>query len=55
MVVPITFGSVTITSSDGEAQFDMQPLEPYSRRAGVEHSIRNTSPAPIVFVEVEYL
>ena len=55
VVVPITFGSVTITSSDGEAQFDMQPLEPYSRPAGVEHSIRNTSPAPIVFVEVEHL
>ena len=55
VVVPVTSGTVTITSSDGEVQFEMQPLEPYSRPEGVEHSIRNTSPTPIVFVEVEYL
>ena len=55
VVVPITAGSVTITSADGKAQFDMRPSEPYSRPAGVEHSIRNTSPEPVVFVEVEYL
>ena len=55
VVVPITAGSVTITSADGEAQFEMRPSEPYSRPAGIEHSIRNTSSEPIVFVEVEYL
>ncbi len=55
VVVPITSGTVTITSSDGEAQFDMEPLTPYSRPEGVEHSIRNISSAPVVFVEVEYL
>jgi len=55
VVVPITAGSVTITSADGEAQFEMRPSEPYSRPVGIEHSIRNTSSEPIVFVEVEYL
>lgn len=55
VVVPITAGAVTITSADGESRFEMRPSEPYSRPAGVEHSIRNTSPKPIVFVEVEYL
>ena len=55
VVVPITSGPVTIISADGEAQFEMRPSEPYSRPAGIEHSIRNTSRETIVFVEVEYL
>ena len=55
VVVPITAGSVTISSADGETQFEMWPSEPYSRPEGIEHSIRNTSPRTIVFVEVEYL
>lgn len=55
VVVPITGGSVNITSADGEALFEMRPSEPYSRPAGIEHSIRNASAGPIVFVEVEYL
>lgn len=55
VVVPITAGSVTITSANGEAQFEMRPSEPYSRPAGIEHSIHNTSTGQIVFVEVEYL
>jgi quercetin dioxygenase-like cupin family protein len=53
VVVPMTTGPLTIRDSDGEREAEIQPGQPYFRRAGVEHDVLNLTDGEIVFIEVE--
>jgi quercetin dioxygenase-like cupin family protein len=54
VVVPMADGTLAITGADGavtEAQ--LRTGIPYHRQAGVEHDVRNATPGPFAFIEVE--
>lgn len=54
VVVPLTDGIVTIDAERGAAAFAMQRATPYSRKAGIIHSITNTGSSVVDFIEVEF-
>ena len=57
VVVPLVSDTMHVTNADGsEIAAELVAGQSYTRPAGSEHRVENrTSPAPIVFVEVERL
>jgi quercetin dioxygenase-like cupin family protein len=54
VVVPIGDGTLSITGTDGAVtDVPLQLGSPYFREAGVEHDVRNATPGPFAFIEVE--
>ena len=53
VVVPLTTGEFTIASATGEQPFTMTAGASYTRLAGVEHDVVNTSDRELAFVEIE--
>jgi quercetin dioxygenase-like cupin family protein len=53
VVVPITDGELSVISADGAAASPIKAGQSYSRKAGVEHDVRNDTAREIVFVEIE--
>ena len=53
VVVPMTEGELTIVAAAGTSQARIAAGEPYFRKAGVEHDVRNETSREIVFVDVE--
>jgi quercetin dioxygenase-like cupin family protein len=53
VVVPLTTGSLTITSAAGEATSPLTAGDPYYRPAGAEHDVINTNPTDFAFIEIE--
>lgn len=56
VVVPVTDGVLTITTSEGEVLESVIVVgESYARTAGVEHNVVNLSGVTVSFVEIELL
>ena len=55
VVVPLTTGTLTIDSADGERDVQLVAGASYTRLAGVEHDVVNASGAEFAFIEVERL
>ena len=53
IVLPLTTGEFTIVSNTGEQPFAMTAGTSYTRLAGVEHDVVNTSDDELGFVEIE--
>ncbi len=53
VVVPLTTGQFTIVSDSGAQPFAMSAGTSYTRLAGVEHDVVNTSDRDLAFVEIE--
>lgn len=53
VVVPMTTGSLAMTSATGEGTATLTAGDPYYRPAGVEHDVINTNAGDFVFVEIE--
>ncbi len=53
VVVPLTAGTLRITSATGESFATLAPGVAYSRKAGVEHNVINAGDTYLAFVEVE--
>jgi quercetin dioxygenase-like cupin family protein len=54
VIVPLADGALAITGPDGAVnQVPLRAGEPYFRTAGVEHDVRNATPGPFAFMEVE--
>ncbi|WP_081416641.1 cupin domain-containing protein [Arthrobacter castelli] len=53
VVVPTIAGTMTYETADGEATRDLVVGDSYSRPAGGEHNVINTTDAVFAFVEVE--
>jgi quercetin dioxygenase-like cupin family protein len=53
VVVPMTTGTLTITSEAGPATAALVAGEPYFRQAGVEHDVVNANAFEFAFIEVE--
>jgi quercetin dioxygenase-like cupin family protein len=53
VVVPLTTGSLAITSATGESDARLVTGEPYVRPAGVEHDVTNPNATEFVFIEIE--
>lgn len=54
VVVPMTTGPLAIVAPDGtESPASLVTGQPYFRRAGVEHDVRNPNPSEFVFIEIE--
>ena len=53
VVVPLTTGEFTVVSDGGEQPFAMSAGASYTRLAGVEHDVVNTSGHELAFVEIE--
>jgi mannose-6-phosphate isomerase-like protein (cupin superfamily) len=51
--VPLTAGTLRITSATGESFATLAPGAAYSRKAGVEHNVINAGTEYLAFVEVE--
>lgn len=54
VVVPLSDGTVTIDTEGGSTAFSMQRATPYSRKAGITHSLTNTGSSVVDFIEVEF-
>ena len=54
VVVPMTTGTLAITSAAGTASAGLVTGEPYSREAGAEHDVVNANRHEFVFVEIEF-
>ena len=52
-IVPLTDGTLRITSAAGEVLVPLKAGACYAREAGVEHDVFNHGPHPLSFVEVE--
>ena len=53
VVVPLTGGTLRITSADDEKLATLQPGAAYARKAGVTHNVINAGDAYMAFVEIE--
>ncbi len=53
LVVPLTSGEFTIVSDSGKQPFAMSAGASYTRLAGVQHDVVNTSDLELAFVEIE--
>ncbi len=53
VVVPLTGGTLRITSASGESFSTLSPGVAYSRKAGVEHNVINNGTEYLAFVEIE--
>jgi quercetin dioxygenase-like cupin family protein len=53
VVVPLTAGTLRITSALGESFATLAPGAAYSRKAGVEHNVINSGDDYLAFVEIE--
>jgi quercetin dioxygenase-like cupin family protein len=53
VVVPLTTGTLTITSAAGDTEGNLTTGDPYFRIAGAEHDVINTNPTPFAFIEIE--
>ena len=53
VVVPLTTGTLTSRTGDGETRADLTAGAPYYREAGVEHDVINPNPGEFVFIEIE--
>jgi quercetin dioxygenase-like cupin family protein len=53
VVVPLTTGSLALTTAAGETTSTLRAGEPYYRDAGAEHDVRNANPFDFAFVEIE--
>jgi len=53
VVVPLTTGSLALTTAAGETTSALRVGEPYYRDAGAEHDVRNANPFDFAFVEIE--
>jgi len=55
VVVPMTSGTLAITTSDGTTTAELRTGEAYARPAGAEHDVRNVNAFEFVFIEIEIL
>jgi quercetin dioxygenase-like cupin family protein len=53
VVVPMTTGTLSITSAADASTAALTAGEPYYRPAGAEHDVVNTTPVEFVFIEIE--
>jgi quercetin dioxygenase-like cupin family protein len=53
VVVPLTAGTLRITSASGETTATLSPGVAYARKAGVEHNVINAGTDYLAFVEIE--
>jgi beta-alanine degradation protein BauB len=53
VVVPLTTGSLALSTAAGETTGDLRAGEPYYRDAGVEHDVRNANAFDFAFIEIE--
>jgi quercetin dioxygenase-like cupin family protein len=53
VIVPLTTGTLAITSAGSEASAALAAGEPYFRPAGVDHDVANPNPHDFAFVEIE--
>jgi len=54
VVVPMTTGTLAITSGAGTATSALVTGEPYFREAGAEHDVVNANRYEFVFIEIEF-
>ena len=53
VVVPLTDGSLTLETTEGEQVANLTKGSSYARRVGVEHNVLNKSELEISFIEIE--
>ena len=53
VVVPLTDGSLTLETTEGEQVTNLTKGISYARRVGVEHNVLNKSELEISFIEIE--
>ena len=53
VVVPMTTGSLAITTATSESHAPLTLGDPYFRPAGVEHDVANPNPTDFAFIEIE--
>jgi quercetin dioxygenase-like cupin family protein len=53
-VVPLSDGTLTIRTGDGETTAELKHGQTYFRKAGVEHDVINASDRDFAFVEIEF-
>ena len=53
VVVPLTTGSLVLTSAAGETTGALRAGDPYYRDAGAEHDVRNANAFEFTFIEIE--
>ncbi|MHB0980528.1 MAG: cupin domain-containing protein [Thermoleophilia bacterium] len=53
VVVPLTDGTLELTTRDGRSTGELRAGGSYYRPAGVEHDVANAGPGGVVFVEIE--
>jgi quercetin dioxygenase-like cupin family protein len=53
VVVPMTTGTLAITSATGETRAALTTGEPYFRPAGAEHDVINPGSTDFAFIEIE--
>ncbi len=53
VVVPLTTGTLTVHTEDGDSSNELTAGASYSRSAGSEHNVSNPGEAEFVFVEIE--
>jgi quercetin dioxygenase-like cupin family protein len=53
VVVPLTTGTLTITSAAGDTPAELTAGDPYFRTAGAEHDVVNNNSTPFAFIEIE--
>ena len=54
IVVPVTGGDLTVVAEDGSTRnLHQEPGVSYPGKAGTHHNVISTSPAPVMFVEIE--
>ncbi|HUM14244.1 MAG TPA: cupin domain-containing protein [Candidatus Nitrosotalea sp.] len=53
VVVPLTTGSLVLTTAAGETVGALRAGDPYYRDAGAEHDVRNANAFEFTFIEIE--
>ena len=55
VVVPLFDGVLDIETPDGPVEAQLRNGEPYFRKLGVEHDVKNGNDFPCAFIEIEVL
>ncbi|MEC9247646.1 MAG: cupin domain-containing protein [Pseudomonadota bacterium] len=53
VVVPLSDGSLSLESSEGEQKGELKTGGSYNRKAGVEHNVINKTDREVSFIEIE--
>ncbi|MDP6184277.1 MAG: cupin domain-containing protein [Gammaproteobacteria bacterium] len=53
LVCPATKGTLTLETSEGNVEAELEVGQPYFRLEGVEHNVINAGERELVFIEIE--